>query len=67
MRSKNPHAVALGKLGGTRRAQKLSPEERSRIAAKAGRARSNKLSKAERRRIAMLGVKARRKRREELK
>jgi len=40
---KNPHAVALGKLGGPKggnaRAAKLSARERSRIAAKAGAAR----------------------------
>jgi len=45
--SKNPHAVALGRLGGQRggkaRADKLSPEERSNIAKKAAAARwSNK-------------------------
>ena len=40
---KNPHAVALGRLGGQ----------------KGGRARSKKLSKGERKRIAMMGAKAR--------
>jgi hypothetical protein len=42
-RKKNPHAVALGKLGGKKggkaRAEKLSPERRSEIARKAARAR----------------------------
>ena len=40
---KNPHAVALGKLGGAKggraRAEKLSPERRSEIARKAALAR----------------------------
>jgi len=55
----NPHAVALGKLGGKARAAKLSPAERSAIASKAGKARSSKLTKAERVRIAKLAAKAR--------
>lgn len=41
--SKNPHAVALGRLGGLKggaaRAAKLTPKKRSQIAAKAARAR----------------------------
>ncbi len=40
---KNPHAVALGKLGGPKggraRAEKLTPERRSEIASKAARIR----------------------------
>jgi len=44
--SKNPHAVALGRLGGKKggkaRAEKLSPEERSEIAKKAAKARWKK-------------------------
>jgi hypothetical protein len=40
---KNPHAVALGrrggKVGGKRRAENLTPEERRSIAVKAARAR----------------------------
>ena len=40
---KNPHAAALGKLGGVKggksRAKKLSPERRSEIARKAAKAR----------------------------
>jgi hypothetical protein len=55
----NPHAVALGKLGGKARAEKLSESERKAIASKAGSARSSKLTKAERVRIAKLAVKAR--------
>jgi hypothetical protein len=44
--SKNPHAVALGRLGGKKggkaRSEKLSPEERSEIAKKAAKARWDK-------------------------
>lgn len=43
---KNPHAVALGRLGGLKggvaRAAKLSPKKRSQIAAKAAKARWKK-------------------------
>ena len=43
---KNPHAVALGRLGGLKgskvRASKLTPEERREIAQKAAQARWNK-------------------------
>jgi hypothetical protein len=43
--SKNPHAVALGRLGGLKggaaRAAKLTPKKRSQIAAKAAKARWN--------------------------
>jgi hypothetical protein len=55
----NPHAVALGKLGGKARAAKLTQVERSAIASKAGNARTSSLSKSERVRIAKLAVKAR--------
>jgi hypothetical protein len=41
--NKNPHAVALGRLGGLKggaaRAAKLTPKKRSQIAAKAAKAR----------------------------
>jgi len=41
--NKNPHAVALGRLGGLKggvaRAAKLAPKKRSQIAAKAAKAR----------------------------
>ncbi len=44
--NKNPHAVALGRLGGlkggTARAAKLAPKKRSQIAAKAAKARWRK-------------------------
>jgi hypothetical protein len=46
---KNPHAVALGRLGGKKggkaRAEKLTPEQRSEIARKAVQARWAKRSK----------------------
>jgi hypothetical protein len=44
--NKNPHAVALGRLGGLKggaaRAAKLAPKKRSQIAAKAAKARWEK-------------------------
>jgi len=44
--TKNPHAVALGRMGGLKggaaRAAALSPKKRSAIAAKAAKARWNK-------------------------
>jgi hypothetical protein len=47
--TKNPHAVALGRLGGLKggaaRAAQLSPKKRSQIAAKAAKARWNKPQK----------------------
>jgi hypothetical protein len=53
---KNPHAVALGHLGGTRRAEVLSPEQRRYIGTQGGlvggRARADALSKARRSEIA---------------
>jgi hypothetical protein len=43
---KNPHAVALGRLGGAKggkaRAEKLTPEQRKEIAKKAAKARWSK-------------------------
>lgn len=63
VRTKNPHAVALGRLGGTKRAQKLSAAERKRIAHKAANARMTTMTAEERRRVAMMGVEARRKKR----
>ena len=45
-REKNPHAVALGRLGGQRggkaRAERLAPEKRREIARAAARSRWNK-------------------------
>jgi hypothetical protein len=47
--SKNPHAVALGRMGGLKggaaRAASLSPKKRSQIAAKAAAARWGKKTK----------------------
>ena len=44
--TRNPHAVALGRLGGVKggkaRAEKLTPEQRKEIAKKAARARWEK-------------------------
>lgn len=46
---KNPHAVALGRLGGAKggkaRAEKLTPEQRSEISRKAAKARWEKKEK----------------------
>ncbi len=64
---KNPNAVALGSLGGTARATKLTRAERSKIAKVAVAARNEKLSAAERQRIAKLAVKARERKRKERK
>ncbi len=47
-KQKNPHAVALGQLGGKGRAQKLTPERRQEIARKAVLARWAKYKKRER-------------------
>lgn len=62
---KNPHAQALGRLGGQARGEKLSKAEISRIASEGGKARAAKLSVTEKRRIAKLGVKARERKRKE--
>jgi general stress protein YciG len=60
---KNPHAVALGRLGGKKRAEVLSREELQEISRKAGesggRARAEKLSKERRREIARKAAAAR--------
>jgi hypothetical protein len=55
----NPHAQALGSLGGKARARNLSEAEVAQIASKGGKARAAKLSPAERSRIAKLAVAAR--------
>jgi hypothetical protein len=51
-REKNPHAVALGRLGGQRggkaRAERMAPAQRSEIARTAARSRWNKRPKGER-------------------
>ena len=67
-RKKNPHAQALGKLGGKARAERLSDVEIAKIARKGGKARAARLTAAERSRIAKLAVAAReRKRREKIR
>ena len=62
-RKKNPHAQALGSLGGKARAENLSDAEITKIASKGGKARAAKLSAAERSRIAKLAVAARERKR----
>jgi hypothetical protein len=59
MREKNPNAVALGSLGGKRRAQRLSKNERAAIARKASRAAKKKITPEQRRRWGLAGAKAR--------
>ena len=60
---KNPHAVALGKLGGLKggvaRARALSAERRRQIASAAGAARLGSLSPRERTRLARKAARAR--------
>jgi hypothetical protein len=60
---KNPHAVALGRLGGVKgglaRAKALSPRRRSEIAKQAGAARALSLSAAERQAVARRAAAAR--------
>lgn len=60
---KNPHAVALGRLGGIKgglaRAKALSPRRRREIAKQAGAARALSLSAAERQAVARLAAAAR--------
>ncbi len=62
---KNPHAQALGKLGGKARAERLSDAEIAKIAQKGGKARAARLTAAERSRIAKLAVAARERKRGE--
>jgi len=65
MSKKNPHAAALGKLGGSARMNALSPAERTQLGRKGAKARSAKLSAAERSKIAKTAVAARERRRRE--
>ena len=60
---KNPHAVALGKLGGRARLQNTTSEQRKEWAGLGGKARAENLSATERRRIAKLAVAARERKR----
>jgi hypothetical protein len=64
---KNPHAVALGSLGGKARAKTLTASERSEIARKGAAAKDKKLSAADKRRIAMIAVQARERKRKQRK
>jgi hypothetical protein len=59
MREKNPNAVALGRLGGTKRAESLTKEERTRIARKASRAAQKKITPEQRRKWGLAGAKER--------
>jgi hypothetical protein len=59
MREKNPNAVALGSLGGKRRAQRLSKNEQVAIARKASRAAQKKVTPEQRHRWGLAGAKAR--------
>jgi len=54
----NPHAAALGRLGGKARLKTLTPQQRQEIASKAGRARAEQLSAKRRKEIAAMGGKA---------
>jgi hypothetical protein len=63
VQKKNPHAQALGKLGGKARAETLSEAERAEIASKGGKARAANLSAAELSRIGKLAVQARERKR----
>jgi hypothetical protein len=58
-KNKNPHAQALGALGGKARTKKLSGAQISEIASKGGKARAESLSAARRREIAKKAVAAR--------
>ena len=60
---KNPHAQALGHLGGTARASILPQSQISEIASKGGKARAESLSAAKRREIAKKAVAARERKR----
>ena len=64
-RQKNPHAQALGSLGGKARAKNLSAEERAGAASLAGRARFANLPAEERSRYAKRLVQARERKRKE--
>lgn len=59
MKKKNPHAAALGRLGGKARAKSLTKSQRIAGAKKAAEARSKKLSAARRSEIARRAAQAR--------
>jgi len=58
-KSKNPAAVALGKLGGKARAKTLSAQEQSMIGKLGNAARNENLSADERQRLAKAAAQAR--------
>ena len=62
-KKKNPHAQALGHLGGTARADNLPQSQITKIASKGGKARAESLSAARRREIAKKAVAARERKR----
>ena len=62
---KNPHAKALGKLGGKKRMGALTPAERRKLASEAGIARAKKLTAQRREEIAKAAVAARERQRAE--
>ena len=59
IKKKNPHAVALGRRGGEKRAKNLTPEQLSTIAKKGAMARKESLTPAERKAIARKAAKTR--------
>lgn len=64
---KNPHAQALGSLGGSARAKKLSSAQMKKIAGEGGKARARKLSSAQLSEIAKKAVAARERKRAQAK
>jgi hypothetical protein len=64
-KQKNPHAQALGRLGGEARAKSLSAEERAEIAIQGGKARFANMTAEERSRYAKRLVQARERKRKE--
>lgn len=61
----NPHAQALGSLGGKARAENLSQVDITKIASQGGRARAESLSAARRREIAVKAVAVRERKKKE--
>ena len=64
MAGKNPHAVALGALGGKARARKTTPKERKAWARLGGLARARSHSREKLSRWAKLGGRPRKKKRD---
>jgi hypothetical protein len=58
---KNPHAVALGKLGGIARVFRTTPEQRRRWARRGGLARARRYSREQLSQWAKLGGRPRKK------